>query len=283
MLPPMTAFRRAFSTSSRWLIVGPESPKFAEVPTVKLPKTHPFPRRKGILPRPKNLFPATKPEKGTPRYLAAATPEPTRKRATPADAETKAFQEWQAHMAEKRRSNLREGLTELKAQKEAKEKKRALILKERNSARNEALMKAEREDVRLTLPSVLSTLRAEASGLPDPRRQERLEEMRERRERQLAKKQEERQMLLHELYVSASEFILTEAQLDKAIETTFTERDEPYSGNQLPPTMQEMLSRRTWQNSSDPEEVAVGEVGGALTGGSFPSKRNYLGKSKLGF
>jgi len=90
-------------------------------------------------------------------------------------------------------------------------------------------------------------------------------------------------MLLHELYVSASEFILTEAQLDKAIETTFTERDEPYSGNQLPPTMQEMLSRRTWQNSSDPEEVAVGEVGGALTGGSFPSKRNYLGKSKLGF
>ncbi|KAF8251732.1 hypothetical protein K440DRAFT_39688 [Wilcoxina mikolae CBS 423.85] len=283
MLPPTPSLRRAFSSTTKRL-VGPESPSFIEIPTARLPNPVPKKQPKGILPTPKNLFPPSRPEKGTPKYIAAATLERRKPPSKPTDAETAAFQNWHLAMAEKRRQNLREGLRELKQRKEDLEKKRKDVLKKRNAERDIALQQAEAEDVRLTLPSVLSTMRLESKGLPDPRREERLKEMAERREQILKEKVEERQQLVHELYMNASNFILTEAELDKAIEEGFKESDmEPEFGRYLPATVREMLSRNERVGFGSPEDLGavVLDVGGALTGGKMPASRNYMATKHL--
>jgi len=187
-------------------------------------------------------------------------------------------------MAEKRRQNLREGLKELKQRKEDLEKKRKDILRQRNEARDIALNQTEAEDVRLTLPSVLSTMRIETKGLPDPRREERLKEMAERREKILKQKAEERQQLVHELYMNASNFILTEAELDRAIEEGFKESDlDPDMGRYIPPTVREMLTRNERGGLGSPEDFGAVtlDVGGALTGGRMPASRNYMATKHL--
>ncbi|KAI5804558.1 hypothetical protein EDC01DRAFT_643881, partial [Geopyxis carbonaria] len=270
------AARRAFSTTARRLVVAPESPKFIEVPTVELPRTFKPRRQKGILPEPKNLFPRKQPNKGTPEYLEAATKERTRVRHTPTEAETRAFQEWNTAMAEKRRQNLREGLTQLKQQKEEQEAKKAFILKQRNEERNAALNQAEREDVRLTLPSVLSTLRHEPKGLPDPNREERLAAMQQRREALEAEQKEHIREMVHELYMSAGDFIVTEQQLDVAIDDAFGEGI--YAGDvaskQL--SIRDMLEEKNRSGRNNMmgifREKGISDVAGALTGGRLPPR-----------
>ena len=282
MLPPAPALRRAFATTARRL-VGPESPSFIEIPVVSLPKTHPAARAKGILPVPKNLFPSTHPEKGTPEYLAAATPEPTAPRFVAGEAEAAAYQDWQARMAEKRRTNLREGLSELKVRKEKRENARKALLTTRNSERDAALTKAEADDVRLTLPSVLSTLRIDGNGiLPDPRRAERLEEKRVRLDEIRKKKYAERQRAVHDLYLSASKFILTEAQLDEVIDQQFKERDASQAMfmSTMPPSVRELLTRKENPagNLSSDDVTNMLEISGELTGGKM---KGTAGRSSI--
>ncbi|KAI5853552.1 hypothetical protein BZA05DRAFT_336714 [Tricharina praecox] len=280
MLPQV--LRRTFSTTPRRL-VGPESPQFIEVPRAHLPRVViPF-RPKGILPVPRTIFPETRPDKGTAAYLKKTIPKPRTTRATPSDSETRAFQEWQAAMATKRRSNLREGLHEIKERKEHYEEKRATAFKARSVLRDQALEKALRNDVRLTLPSVLSTTRLQEKGLPDPRREERLREMSARRKQILKERSAERQSMVHELYMSAGDFILTEAQLDKAIDEKFKDMDLKIgSPATRPPTVREMLvqkdriSKGEGLNIDDSDNVIL-EVGGALTGGRMPVSATYLG------
>ena len=228
----------------------------------------------------KALFPETRPGKGTVAYLKKTTPKPflrqRKARAEPLDDETKALQEWQAAMAAKRRSNLREGLSEIKERKGHYEERRAAAFKARSALRDQVLEKALRNDVRLTLPSVLSTMRLQEKGLPDPRREERLKEMRAGREKILKEQSEERQNMVHELYMSAGDFILTEIQLDRAIEEKFKEVDlKIISPVTKPPTVREMLvqkeriSKGEGLNIDDSDNVIL-EVGGALTGGRMP-------------
>jgi hypothetical protein len=174
-------------------------------------------------------------------------------------------------MAEARHRNLREGLTELKERKEARLKRRAEILSERNAAREEALTKPDREDVRLTLPSVLKVLQGKAE-VADPRREDRLAEKRANWVKKEERRRAERAALLHELYIDASEFIVTETQLDAVIEAKFSELSGPHEflTRILPPTVTELLAQKSRTTggvaSGMTESGAVGEVGAALTG-----------------
>src|SRR5690606_29905398 len=87
----------------------------------------------------------------------------------------------------------------------------------------EALLKAaEQDDVRLTLPTLLSTDSLIRHDLYKIKQAEMLEKKKEIYERKQSQKVRERQKMLHELYVNAREFIITEAQLDAAIEAEFT-------------------------------------------------------------
>ncbi|KAI5816712.1 hypothetical protein BZA77DRAFT_293036 [Pyronema omphalodes] len=282
MLHRAPTARRAFSTTSRRL-VGPESPAFIAVPTVKLP--NPVPKRtpKGQLPAPKTVFLPSQPDKGSDEWLAAATPKRTRTRVPAENPEVHAFQKWHLAMANKRRQNLKEGLQELKKRKETTETKRKEVFKKRTEERNLALEKAEREDVRLTLPSVLSAMRIEEKVLPDPRRQERLAEMAEKVKAKEEKRVAERQHLIHELYINSSKFILTEMELDNAIMAEFKESTPDYLGRIQPPSMKDMLSQNERSGFAKPEDIGsvVLDVGGALTGGRMPADRNYINLNTL--
>jgi hypothetical protein len=292
MLPPTPALRRSFGTSSRRL-VGPEHPHYIEIPRVQLPKAIPPQRKKGILPTPRTLFPDSQPDKGTFEYVKKATPLPKPKISDhPQTPEAKAFQEWQAAMAAKRRANLRDGLMQLKERKESIELKRAETLQERSRLREEKLAAAERDDVRLTLPSILSTTRLQEKGLADPNREERLREKAAKREAHLLAKKQERQQLVHELYLNAGDFILTEQDLERAIEEQFREKDQTqvHLERTKPPTVREMLIQKERNAQGEglggmglgAEESAILEVGGALTGGRMSlsnalARRNHYG------
>lgn len=280
MKPPSRCISlRPFSTTPRALKVAPESPKFIEIPQPPPIKPTWKPYVKGKLPRPKTIFRDVGPNKTDPEQLNLMTPEPTKAKKIPENQpEVKAFIEWKAKMAETRRKNLREGITELYQEKEDFDKKRAEISALRNKEREELLAKQQREDVRLTLPSVLSTVRNNGP-IRDPNREERIQKKITVREEKERLKDEERMEQIHELYTHASSFILTEAQLDEAISTEFTEDEHSYTGMKMfPMTVTEMLSRRgggaavaalTSYNSKDNELML--DVGAALTGGRLPS------------
>lgn len=143
-------------------------------------------------------------------------------------------------MATKRRENLREGLKELAFKKKTFDEKRERILKKRMEERQALLDRKEREDVRLTLPSVLSTVK-NPEPFSDPNRHDRLESKAQQLQAREAAKAEARADHLHTLYLHASSFILTEAQLDKEIQAEFT---ESMIGKTFPLTVSEMLAQR---------------------------------------
>ncbi|KAF8453144.1 hypothetical protein BGX38DRAFT_1068430, partial [Terfezia claveryi] len=214
---------RAFSTTPTPKKVAPESPKFIEIP--QPPRTPPLwkPIVKGKLPPPKTIFPSVGPDKTSAEYLALATPEPTKPKAAPTHKpEDALYIEWKAKMAARRRQNFREGIIELAEKKKAFDDKRARILEKRAAERQELLNRKEREDVRLTLPSVLSTIK-NAEGFQDPDRKGRLKGSRTKLKKHVAAKLEARREQLHNLYLNASSFLLTDKQLDMAIDAEFDE------------------------------------------------------------
>lgn len=287
--PPLFVFplllRRPFGTVARQLQVGPESPKFIEVPRISLPRASPRPRMKGILPCPRNIFPPSKPTKGTPKAIAAATTPRSRQRHAPESREKAAFQQWQRTMAIRRRQNLREGLMALRSRKRRSESMRVARLAYRTVRRQDVLATAEARDVRLTLPSVLSTLRLGGSGLPDPDRAQRLQAMAERHQAIQRAKRDERQHYLHELYLNASNFILTEAELNRAIEAAFKESayDVTSWAGWRRSSVRDLLNRAGRNNMQTPEDAGpvVLEVGGSLTGGRLPASRSYMATENL--
>ena len=179
-------------------------------------------------------------------------------------------------MAKKRRQNLREGIIELAEKKRQFEDKRARVLSRRVAERQALLDRKEREDVRLTLPSVLSTLKT-PENFSDPNRKERLAQKREQLQVRLAEKVEMRRDQLHNLYLNASTFLLTEKQLDQAIEEEFTDTVHPKA---FPLTVSEMLVQRarapSGANLGGPtpqERDVILEAGAVLTGGKLAKDR----------
>jgi len=176
-------------------------------------------------------------------------------------------------MAARRRQNLREGIIELAEKKKAFDDKRARVLGKRAAERQELLNRKEREDVRLTLPSVLSTIK-NAEGFRDPNRTGRLEKSRAKLNKQIAAKLEARREQLHNLYLNASSFLLTERQLDGAIDAEF---DEKLLEKILPLTVSEMLTQRAkgptmanFGSMTAKESELIMEAAAALTGGKLP-------------
>lgn len=177
-------------------------------------------------------------------------------------------------MAEMRRRNLREGLAALQARTAGRAARRRAIFERRNEEREQLLAEKMREDVRLTLPSVLSTLRMDEGIKVARMTPERVEEKRQLRLVKEQAKTEAKLEQLHELYLNAREFLLTEKDLDEAIEREFQPRNQLLRG--YPPTMGSLLKEMEGAGYA----IGVGsvpritEVGGALTGGRLtPAKR----------
>lgn len=249
---------------------------------------------KGVLPMPRRII-TQKPRdqaKATVEYLASVTPEPLRENSENADARTKDFVSWKERQAERRRQNLREGLVELH-HRDARTTQQMAERSARRQAKNIALRDApEREDERLTHPSVLVVGQTmKARGLPDPGREARLMRKRENVARTLALQEERRRAKLHTLYVNAGSFITTRAQLEQTIDKVFDDNKQFENDKRpglnvwnlgLPETVQELLGNRTGPSAKaiDPtDESAVimrermNRIAEELTGGKLEDAR----------
>ncbi|KAI6713890.1 hypothetical protein JHW43_003544 [Diplocarpon mali] len=237
---------RCFSTTQSLAAIGPENPKFIEVPLPPQQQIRPKLDIKGTLPPPREIFPRRAGSKISPQYLAAVTPEPATK-PEPANE----FVAWKRRMAASRRTNLREGLVELHKRKKAIEAMEAHQSRCKTKARERALHAPQREDERLTNPTILKTTRTLQSGpVPDPDREKRLAEKVARVQAKAIAKQEKRQNALHTLYMKARDFITTEEQLDAKIESIFI--PDPHEQHRMddsiwnvvgaPTTVKDMLS-----------------------------------------
>ncbi|EPE33944.1 hypothetical protein GLAREA_06957 [Glarea lozoyensis ATCC 20868] len=254
--PNLTLNPRSFSTTTSLSSIGPENPRFIEIPTSAQPQAPPRRVIKGVLPIPRNIFRKSDATKITPQYLAATSPKAKHKK-EPQDDHVA----WKRKMAAARRKNLQEGLLSLHARKLKSD--RMLLHKStiKQKLRAERFNAPQREDERLTNPTITKAMsQLQVGHINDARREERIEEMKARVAKKEAIREEERQNALHTLYMHARSFIVNEQQLDARIEEIFTEK--PFFGSQgnniwdaqgQPKSVQEMLAEinKTQKNVVD--------------------------------
>lgn len=296
--------RRSFAVSAAPRQIGPESPRYIEVPEPPQQTTPDKHRIKGALPVPRDIFGGSAPgrglDKAEPANIARATKEPTSQR-RPTDSPDDSRLAWKERMAETRRRNLREGLQALKERRVRTDAYLAQRGKRRQQDREALLHRPEREDERLTNPTVDPLLQQLLTGEPiqDPNRDARLAEMRQRVADKDAARKEQRSDAIHSLYISARSFITTEAQLDRAIDTEFGTPTVPRAFDPMkldvpsvwaygkPDTVNDMISRaagrggrgaisaanRTGSSSITKERVT--RIADELTGGRTDSDANF--------
>ena len=225
--------------------VRPESPEYISVPQVSQPDRVEKPIIKGVLPTPRNLFTRRAPKRTTPKYFELTTPEPSTARA----ATSSHHKLYKLRLAEKRRQLLREGLTELKTRRQEEVQRRRNISASNKVARENAIAAAEREDKRLTSPTIVTAMQAlQVGDIPDPDRSERLAQKAAKVQALAALREAARRDALHTLYMSARKFITTEEQLNQVIDKQFTERPFRTASSLA-------LARSIWATGS-PETVA---------------------------
>ena len=268
-----------FSTSSvRKAQIPPTSPKFIEVPRPKQPQ-QPFPVIvKGVLPIPRLIFPhKPKPgdtDKASAEYLADVTPEPIVDKTSSIstyDPRTAEFVSWKARQAEARRRNLRQSLIELNNRKQHKDRFLAARSAEKQAIRKALLEAPEREDERLTNPSILqSRIPQRHHALPDPNREARLARKRQNVAKMEAMRVEHRRAALHNLYVNAGSFITTAAQLNATIDNVFDDNSQFTNDSTpglniwnlgFPETVQQLLAKEEGRPGRKAMDSAEGNAG----------------------
>lgn len=243
---------RSFTSSSQCQAIGPESPKFIEIPRPPQRFAKKHIDIKGTLPPPRNLFPRRAGDKTSAEYLAHATPEPTA--AHQVSSMPNEIQAWKRRMAASRRDNLRDGLTKLHERKVITEKKIAKTSAFKQESRRRRVEAPQRESDRLTSPTITAAMSIFQHGnLPDPDRESRIAASVAKVAARSKALEETRRDALHTLYMHARSFITTEQQLDAEIEKVFT--DKPFAhvhgrenstniwdAEGAPMTVQDMLS-----------------------------------------
>lgn len=278
-----TGVRSISSTASR--NIGPESPRFVDVPQSIQPDLRRKQEVKGTLPVPRELFPLRRPDKPGKQYLAEATPEPSR----PGPAVEPGhrdfdYLEWKRQIAIVRRKNLREGLVELFARKQRTARQIAAESARKQAARARILAQPERDDERLTRSSVISAMRVGRGDglLPDPNREQRVAESKDKVQQRKEIKAEERKDALHTLYINARNFITNEEQLTAELDRAFPAGDNPEwesdagGGPNIwnlgpPPTTSALLRRQKSDQDTmwQVEQQRMKKLAEALTGGTI--------------
>ncbi|KAE8163659.1 hypothetical protein BDV40DRAFT_262256 [Aspergillus tamarii] len=270
-------------TSSATLRIGPESPNFVDVPRTIQPDLPSKQHVKGTLPVPREIFPVRRADKPSEEYIAAATPLPSKETKVDPNDPHAQYINWKRRMAEMRRQNLREGLLELHTRKQRTDKSMMQRSVEKQKRRERIFRQPEREDERLTRPSVIQEMLPKRTPvLPDPNREERLIISKAQLEATNAQKQAEQQDSLQALYMNARNFITTEAQLAAEIDRVFPEgeneawRNDHQQGENvwnlgLPPTVQSIVneSRKSEAARWDLIQGRVKKLGEQITGGKL--------------
>ena len=220
---------RSFASTPSRHALGPESPNYIEVPKPLQPTNVVKPHIKGILPRPRDVFKtrSTIPKESD-EFIQASTPDPV-KPSLPGkysrDAEIRLYKQ---RLADARKRALREGVKELHARKVTTEAQEKASLQKLFAERRAAAMAPPREVDVLTQTSLDKNIRDFlADKLPSTSRSKISDSRRQAYKRKMAKHAAVREARLHELYTKAREFIVTEEQLDDAIEKAFGTEEAP--------------------------------------------------------
>lgn len=198
--------------------VPPESPSYIRLPKPPQSEERKLPRVRGHLPVPREIFPREEGDrKVRPEYIQAVA----RKPANPQPPKNE-VQHWKQIMAHKRRKNLQIGLETLYKRRNRRDEIRNARVSKKFKEHNAALVAPEREDDRITRSTVLDAI-MDTKVYADPERFEKTEAAKLKVEAREQAKLEARRDSLMELYINASNFILTEDELKAEIETLFAE------------------------------------------------------------
>ncbi|TGO41737.1 hypothetical protein BHYA_0017g00470 [Botrytis hyacinthi] len=237
---------RTFSTTTSCSAIGPENPRFIEIPTTQQPDARGHRDIKGTLPPPRNLFPNRGPDKISKKYLDSVTREPSKPPKNPND-----YVAWKHRLATQRRESLKEALVHLHKRKLNQERIVAHKSYSKRMANEKRLRAPQREDERLMNPTITEAMsKLQVGFVPDPNRESELAQKALRVQIRAAEREEQRKNALHTLYMKARSFITTEEQLNAKIDEIFTnpfDKNAPYKRNiwevhEKPPTVQDMLS-----------------------------------------
>jgi len=251
---------RAFGTTSSRLHIPPESPAFIDIPQPHQPLRDPKPIVKGVLPVPREVFPANRPDKPGPTYLANVTRDPLPKNLPP-PAQLTEIGKYKRRMADMRKSHLRESLEELHARKRVIDGQIAHRSAMRQKLNARLVSQAQREDERLTNVSIPSAMRPQRVLKLSAEEELAIYNARKAaHEAKLAAKHEDRLDKLHTLYMNAREFITTREQLATAIDQAFQTTKSIWARQGMPDTIEEIIRRGRDRTSNQ------GRAGVTLTG-----------------
>ncbi|KAL8714607.1 MAG: hypothetical protein Q9220_001555 [cf. Caloplaca sp. 1 TL-2023] len=270
------------TTSNQLPSIGPESPNFIHVPRPPQPDAPHRPHIKGILPKPRKIFPRGSPDKTSPSYLAAVTPEPQSAPPVPppnTPASVLAHIDHKRALASHRRRNLRESLHELHARKQKLDLRASSRSEAKQRLRSTLLSAPVPPEEQHTAPSTLvSSLPKKGNNhLPDPNRSTRLATKSANHTRHTTAKALDRRNALHTLYMNARSFIVTEDKLTEAVENAFDPNNEQFDNESrrglnvwnlgYTETVKEMLDRANKEGGEGAR--AVERYGGfqGVTGG----------------
>lgn len=224
-----SAALRTFSTTAPSLALGPESPNYIEVPKPLQPTFPLQPEVKGHLPIPRDVFKTrSKIAKESDQFIANTTKDP-KKLAQPGpyskDAEYRLYKQ---RLADARKSAFREGVKELHERKATTEASRTAFIQRSNTERRELAMAPRRNVDILTETTVSQGVRDYLENkLHQTPRVEVAKTRRKAYQKRMEKQDQVRRSRLHDLYINAREFIVSEEQLDSAIEKAFGTNENP--------------------------------------------------------
>lgn len=223
--PCSTVHQRLFYTSTpARLQIPPESPRFIDIPQSVQAEAPYRPWVKGILPVPRKIF-THKPQhqrKVTPEYLAALTSTPALDPTKQKLLETNEVVRYKTRQAAHRKRNLLEGLVELHYRHEKKTSAQSARSARRRQENIALRDMPEDESERLMRPSVLQSNTPNYRRVTaDPHRASRLEQKQRNVAMTVEAGKEERQTMLHNLYVNAREFATTDTQVEDALSKAF--------------------------------------------------------------
>jgi hypothetical protein len=233
----LSSSTRQFSTTALLKALGPESPKWIDVPeSIQPPQKRPGPV-KGILPVPKKIVTEKTQAKTTDEYLNRAARHPRDEKWILPGDENAGYRVWHSKMAKTRRQHLREGTKRL-FERHVKQKNRVEYaqMKEREKIL-QAQLAPERLDDEYTKASVSEAVRYVMESKSNKAVES--EEDRKERERRyqeiVVQKSQTRMDQLHNLYMNARDFIVTKEQLESEIEKVFGADDSPvvWPGNRI--------------------------------------------------
>ena len=216
-MTPHVAAKRSPVVTSHEHIVPPESPAYIRFPQPAQSDETKGERIRGRLPQPREIFSK---EEGQ-RKLTKAFMEQTVSRGKQREP-TSDRQAQKKMMADHRRRNLESGIKLLWQRKVRRDYKEAQLAKHETEANLAARAAPERKDDAMTRSTVHSSI-LDTTVHPDPKRFAEADRSRTRvANREIAKREARRDALM-ELYVNASDFIVSESGLRTEVERIFAE------------------------------------------------------------